>query len=346
MTLRSKLDILLELDLLGLLKVQSDVTRLIEEKVVLLEAERRNASIVELRDGDCPSKKNDTRQDDLVSVSGDDSDEDDFLLTQFDQIAREKLLSKATEAREIGEYSRVEQISKKPELSSPLKGTQSLPDSLGSIENDLQIFPPKMKDVPSFETHGKKILQSSNSQSREASPRKHQGKKKLRLDSEVRHTSVVSLDFNPVTKKPWILEDFRFNEDLNCVRRGRKKLSTMKLNKFYKQGGRPPGVKDEVASGYNEGENSCEFENLRHRSKSPPGFGRLDFPNTQERVDDKKKSQEIIHRKTRHRFLAATCCEIPQQERQYLFKSDYLNQLVDNRSFEWDDEKLKIFYRV
>ncbi|QLL34537.1 hypothetical protein HG536_0G03990 [Torulaspora globosa] len=345
MILRSKLDVLLELDLLSLLAVQSDVTRLIEQKAVLLEAGRRNGHIAQLESEVSPKDIRSLPAEEIGSVTRDDSDEDDFLLTQFDQIAREKLLNKGPGAGESKEADGHEAFCKKPDLSSPLKGTQSLPDSLGSLESDLQIFPPKMKDAASFEINGKSVLQSSNGRIPELSPGKRQKIKKSRLDDTVRPKSLVSFNSNPLTKKPWILEDFRLNEDLSSVKRGRKKLSTMKLNNFYEQGGRPPDVEVLEEAADHGIDNSCEFENLRQRSKSPPGFGRLDFPSTQERVDDKKKSQEIIHRKTRHRFLAATRCDIPQQERQYLFKSDYLNQLVKDGTFKWDDKNLKIFSR-
>lgn len=342
MILRSKLDVLLELDLLSLLAVQSDVTRLIEEKAVLLEAGRRNERIAQLEGEEGTEEKKGLVAE---SVACEESDEDDFLLTQFDQIAREKLLNKGAGAVEGKETSGYEAFCKKPDLSSPLKGTQSLPDSLGSIESDLQIFPPKIKEGVSFEINGKGVLQSSNSRILELSPRKRQKVKKSRLDEPVKPKSPVSFNSNPLTKKPWILEDFRLNEDSSTVKRGRKKLSTMKLNNFYEKGGRPPEVQVlEEAADHGE-DNSCEFENLRQRSKSPPGFGRLDFPTTQERVDDKKKSQEIIHRKTKHRFLAATRRDLSQQEKQYLFKSDYLNQLVEDGTFKWDEKNLKIFSR-
>ncbi|QLQ82607.1 hypothetical protein HG537_0H03700 [Torulaspora globosa] len=321
MLLRSKLEVLLELDLLSLLAVQSDVTRLIEQKVVLLGVGKRNGD-------ECV-------KDEKLTGECEDSDDDEFLLTQFDQIAREKLLNK----------NEIDTVCKKGDLSSPLKGTQSLPDSLGSIEGDLQIFPPKLKDTVSFEINGRGVLQSSNTRCVELSPRKRQKIKKSRLDDVLKPKSVVSFNLNPLTKKPWILEDFKFNQDLRSVRRGRKKISTMKLNNFYEQGGRPPEVEIFQEAADHDDENSCEFENLRQRSKSPPGFGRLDFPSTQERVDDKKKSQEIINRKTRHRFLAATRRDVPQQEKQYLFKSDYLNQLVKDGTFEWDEKNLKIFSR-
>lgn len=343
MILRSKLRVLLELDLLSLLAVQNDVTRLIEEKVVLLEDECRNGRCVQPKDENkLVDLESPTKRDSKPSP-GEDSDEDDFLLTQFDQIVREKLLSKGNEAiNNIG----VEAISKKPDLSSPLKGTQSLPDSLGSLENDLHIFPPKVQELKAVEVHGRNVLQQSNCRVLEQSPNKRRRMNRTRSDSRLEQDSVVSLNINPVTEKPWILEDFKLNEDMNSVRRGRKKLSTVKLNNFYEQGGRPPdvGVAKESTRDF-EDENNCEFENLRHRSKSPPGFGRLDFPNTQERVDDKKKSQEIIHKKTKRRFLAAVCREIPQQERQFLFKSEYLNRLVEDGNFEWDDKNLRIFTR-
>lgn len=328
MELRSRFGILLELDLTELLAVQSDVTRLIEEKVLRLQFEEtRKCGSVE----------------DKENALENDSDTDDYLLTQFDQNARDKLLKPGATDVKLEEVAGFEPINRGPDLSSPLKGTQSLPDSLGSLEEGMQIFPSRKKIDFDLEVHCKNVLQSVNVVKQQASPTKGHARKKLCLESfKTRHKALTSLNINPITKKAWILEDFRANEDMESVRRGRKRLASFKLNKFYKEGGRPPevGAEDE-----NFPDSTCEFENLRQRSKSPPGFGRLDFPTTQERVDDKKKSQEIIYKKTRRRFLEATCDKIPPEERQYIFKSNHLNQLVESGTFSWDENNLKIFYR-
>ncbi|CCE92916.1 ssDNA endodeoxyribonuclease SAE2 TDEL_0F01050 [Torulaspora delbrueckii] len=326
MVLRSKLEVLLELDLKELLAVQSDVTRLIEEKVLQLQLE------VGLKSEGLDDKEN---------VQELESDTDDYLLTQFDQTARDKLLKNGNVKLE--EPTRLEPNNKGPDLSSPLRGTQSLPDSLRSIEEDLQLFPPKDNVEPNFEVC-RNVLQSINTLKSENSPRKGDRRKRTCLESPAKRLKpLVSLNVNPITNKAWILEDFRANEDEEFIKRGRKRLASLKLSRFYRAGGRPPEVGAEHEEDLSD--NTCEFENLRQRSKSPPGFGRLDFPTTQERVDDKKKSQEIIYKKTKHRFLEATCDKIPPQERQFIFKSSYLNQVVENGTFTWDDENLQIFYR-
>lgn len=327
MALPSVLESLIELDLMELLQVQNNVTRLIEEKVLRLNRELDNKK-------EAPDNKE--------NVQELEDDTDDFLLTQFDQVAREKLLNVGENEVKPERSPNVGSIIRGPDLSSPLKGTQSLPDSLGSPEGDLQIFHPKDGEKAELGTW-KNILQPLNAVKQERSPRKV-GRKKIRLGSPTKKaTSPISLNVNPVTKKAWILEDFRANENVECSRRGRKNLASVKLNKFYRAGGRPPQVHAECGDDLDSSD--YEFENLRHRSKSPPGFGRLDFPNTQERVDDKRKSQQIIHKKTKQRFMEATSNNIPPEERQFIFKNNYLNRLIEDGAFTWDDENLKIFCR-
>lgn len=84
---------------------------------------------------------------------------------------------------------------------------------------------------------------------------------------------------------------------------------------------------------------------MRNRSPSPPGYGRLDFPSTQERADDKSKAQSIIRDKTLYRFLEATNNRVPPMKREFLFKKRELNDVVDDGNFDWTEESLEIFSR-
>lgn len=166
------------------------------------------------------------------------------------------------------------------------------------------------------------------------------------------YSPIKKLNFNtnPITKKPWILEDFKPNRQITDVRRGRQKLE-----QFYSKVGRPNQVypskqgyhHSNTNNMYELSKNSSEylFDNLRHRSRSPPGYGRMDFPSTQERTEDKIKSQRIIYEKTLYRFYAATNSMIPSFEREFLFKKDLLNTIVDDNNFTWSETDLKIFLR-
>lgn len=160
----------------------------------------------------------------------------------------------------------------------------------------------------------------------------------------------LNFNINPITKKPWILEDFKPNNQTMDVKRGRQKLE-----QFYSKVGKPVQLYlNEHGSHHantgnlnelNRDNSEYLFDNLRHRSKSPPGYGRMDFPSTQERKEDKRKSQKIIYEKTLYRFYAATNYMIPPFEREFLFKKDLLNRIVDDNNFTWNETNLKIFPR-
>lgn len=155
----------------------------------------------------------------------------------------------------------------------------------------------------------------------------------------------VNFNFNPLTKKSWILEDFKPNRDINAVRRGQKKLEA-----FYSKTGNPRhSMRDGVLhNDYTRNKNSDDtleftFDNLRVRSHSPPGFGRLDFPSTQEHCDDKREAQRIIHEKTKYRFMRAVNSQVPPQEREFLFKREELNNIVDDNEFTWSEKELMVY---
>lgn len=366
MKLRSNLSVLLELDLSALLAVQRDVTHLIEAKVDALQYKRSksllNSSFISKQaqpNFEQSADKENIEVTEKVSIEAGESDSDDYILTQFDHRHREKLLRQNSNEASITAMPKDVQIHKKSDLSSPLKESQALADSLSSFDEDAlpdfggsSIRELNMNVTRAKVPHStKKIRKYKGSPGN--SPSKLPNSRLLRLEPPKKKAlEYVNLSVNPLNKRPWILEDFKRNDDVDSIKRGRKKMKTLKLHRFYADGGPPPDSKnfdhqnaqiseDEL---YNDN-NDYEFDNLRTRSKSPPGFGRLDFPSTQERFDDKQKSQEIIFRKTKKRFILATCNSIPPQERAYVFKSDKLNRLVDNGTFEWSEKELKIFSR-
>lgn len=180
--------------------------------------------------------------------------------------------------------------------------------------------------------------------------------KKLKIENP----NQVKMDFNinPITNKPWIYEDFRLNENFN-YQRGRKNIDNARLSRFYSVAGKPENdsklilnpktgfelIKREEDNESNGTYNGPEFYNLSTRSKSPPGYGRLDFPNTQENLADKQKAQEIIYKKTKERFLIATNHLIPAEKRQFLFRNEKLNEMVTKEQCRWQENMLQIFSR-
>lgn len=154
--------------------------------------------------------------------------------------------------------------------------------------------------------------------------------------SSIKQPVLKHFDFNlnPISGKAWILEDFLPNREIPTKnRRGRM------LEDFNKK------INADVNLSSKTEVMSTNFDNLRHRSPSPPGYGRLDFPTTQERAEDKSKSQSIIKEKTLYRFLAATNSKLPPYMREYLFKKSELNDIVDNGKFSWSANKLQVFSR-
>lgn len=339
MQLQSNLNILLDFDLNELLAVQSDVTQLISRRVH--ELLKRSKSLC---DEDSIRNHNDEEQSDKSieiieadhgdSQSDDDEDSEAFILTQLDQHTKEKTWNHENE-----ELTTLRAELPKPDISSPLKESQSLPDSYDRMKIDVTDVEDQQEE---------KVLRLTNSNNNKDLS---QVTKKLcvRFPENVPTVSDVpptNFNVNPFSGKPWILEDFKMNKDINPVKRNHNNIRLQKtaIEDFTSSDiGRRSLIDKEMS--YNIENNFHEFENLRDRSHSPPGFGRLDFPNTQERIDDKQKSQNMIFQKTKWRFLKATCNAIPPYEREFLFKNDKLNEIVDDGDFKWNELELQIYTR-
>ncbi|SCU92631.1 LAME_0F00804g1_1 [Lachancea meyersii CBS 8951] len=173
----------------------------------------------------------------------------------------------------------------------------------------------------------------------------------------------LSLNENPFTKKPWIFEDFKANELLAISNKTTPYAAFSKISKFQSAAGAPVLNKKLVLhpdrgfelvtenvptpTGHaSENGVEAEFDNMRQRSRSPPGFGRLDFPNTQENNNDVMKSREILYNKTKDRFLIATRSDISPNKREFVFRNGKLNDIINEGHFEWDAKSLKIFSRA
>ncbi|KAH3901640.1 ssDNA endodeoxyribonuclease SAE2 SCDLUD_001407 [Saccharomycodes ludwigii] len=157
------------------------------------------------------------------------------------------------------------------------------------------------------------------------------------INKPSRKQTIYDLNYNPRTKKPWILEDFKENphfKKLNGYNKDRKGNYILeKLDDLVK------GVvtKDDRMQ-YN-------FPNLRCRSDSPPGYGRMDFPTTQEDIDDREEANKILFNKTKGRLLWALNEQIPWEEREFHFRSNRLNKIAQYGNFHYQENNLQIFQR-
>ena len=335
--LKSSLPILKKLSLDELLNVQHDVTTLIAKRVQALQNgskcvfEGPSSILVE----SVCHQKNVLQQSSQSSVGAGEQDSEDFILTQFDEDIKKESPkfhhrneNKTAVQLPLVTMSPSKNKRKISEFSSPLNG----PGNLSDLEDCSDTVIHEIDHNKENKT--RKILGIELQKPEFTLPNFYkQDKDSLLFD----------FNTNPLTKRAWILEDFRPNEDIAPVKRGRRKLE-----RFYAQVGKPEDSKHGSLSVVMESQNSdyeFAFDNLRNRSKSPPGFGRLDFPSTQEGNEDKKKSQEIIRKKTKYRFLMASNNKIPPYEREYVFKREQLNRIVDDGCFFWSDKLLQIYAR-
>ncbi|CDO96382.1 unnamed protein product [Kluyveromyces dobzhanskii CBS 2104] len=241
-------------------------------------------------------------------------------------------------------------------LSSPLKDNDIIIDSQASDilkENDVNV-------------QGSQRL-GYGKVKRVRSPKKttiwSQYSNKTEKENVKRAKVLVDFNVNPLTKKPWIFEDFKINESIPSKNRGRSGKNSSRVARFHAQAGSPVKDKQKIvlnSDGLLETVDDIglrhpnvpdlqypddSFENLRDRSKSPPGYGRLNFPTTQELIEDKEESKKLLFKKTKERFLQATNNSIPISDREYYFRNAKLNDIVDDGTFAWNDSELNIFTR-
>ena len=349
MKLKSNIESLLHLEMHELLDLQDDVNKLIRLKfeqlpnnnIDSLNKENANIYIKNEQNANEIFLKESSKPHTFIE------DTEDFILTQFDQDAQGRLfnqISNVNDDQMINIKKEYENEKFEPlnldekknfnDLSSPLKGSS---------------------------LKGSQVLGSQESITSRYNIHEETGRKRVKLeridlaltgmDYSVKRNLIKIFDFNknPITLKAWILEDFKPNENKLAIIRGRKREENIKLMKLHSKMGKPPNQPDNCIENFDNGnlftEEEQEFDNLKTRSKSPPGFGRLDFPNTQERFDDRKKSQQIIYQKTKRRFKMTIRNDIPPQEREYHFKNDELNRIVDDGNFKWDEINLLIYSR-
>ncbi|CEP60513.1 ssDNA endodeoxyribonuclease SAE2 LALA0_S01e12640g [Lachancea lanzarotensis] len=173
----------------------------------------------------------------------------------------------------------------------------------------------------------------------------------------------VVFNANPFSKRPWIFEDFKANDAISSSAKPGTNFALARISRFQSATGVPVLNQKVVLNPHKGFELVTEepviiptaqtshgvdevFDNLRQRSKSPPGYGRLDFPNTQENDADIVKSREILYNKTKDRFLMATRSDLSPSKRDFVFRNVQLNDIVNKGDFEWDMKSLQIFCRA
>lgn len=178
-------------------------------------------------------------------------------------------------------------------------------------------------------------------------------KSKPFLLSKTDQSSSEKLNFNinSITKKQWILENFEPNNHIMNVKRGRQELEPI-----YSKVGRPSQLYPKRYSTHHPNtsnlqdlnKDNCEylFDNLRYRSKSPPDYGRINFPSTQECNEDKGKLQRINYEKTLYRFYTATNYMILPFEREFLFRKDLSNRILEDINFTGNETDPEIYVYV
>ncbi|CAR23348.1 ssDNA endodeoxyribonuclease SAE2 [Lachancea thermotolerans CBS 6340] len=232
---------------------------------------------------------------------------------------------------------------KEIDFSSPLKATDQ-PNAT------LQKFSPIKRPLAVISDSEGEIEWSET----ENSDANFSGSKKQRGEA-----SKLDFNTNPATKKPWIFEDFMANETSASSRKIHSNYESAKVSKFRSAVGQPISnqklvlhpdrgfemVEESLREADKAFEGEVQFDNLRQRSDSPPGFGRLDFPNTQESLIDRMKSREILYNKTKARFLEAVRSDLRPDERLFLFRNPSLNEAVNSEDFQWNQSTLDIFSR-
>lgn len=325
------------------------------QKQLVSEMDRRYVEIIQ------PQGQN--IQDDLDEYMKDGlSSYDDLPSTQFDPIhVKKNATVKSTIEQEHAEplaRERNQGLQRDLELmSSPLKENEIILDSQASDilkENDINIQ----------HSHQSVIAKSKRGRSPINATTMPQANRNNEKENIKRGKISVDFSINPITKKPWIYEDFKINELVSSKNRGRGCKKSNKVARFHAQAGSPLKSKQNVvlnSTGLLEtvDETSVSdrskvpdlqfpddsFDNLRVRSKSPPGYGRLNFPTTQERLDDKEESRKLLYQKTKTRFLEATNNLVPISDREFYFRNSKLNDIVDDGNFTWNENELKIFTR-
>ncbi|AAS51872.1 ADL048Cp [Eremothecium gossypii ATCC 10895] len=221
-----------------------------------------------------------------------------------------------------------------PKQSSPTKSPRRSPTK--------EVSTPRAKQTqeahePIDEDEAEQISDSEGDLSWDSKlPDVHEGQEKR---------AKIDFNTNPIAKRPWIYEDFQANHEV-LEELSKKRLKDHRRNVMDGLAGLPNKLGGEANYDSSFDESFPMYDNLRHRSKSPPGYGRLDFPTTQEIQDDKRKAQDMIYQRTKHRFKMAVQRKIPIFEREYFFKNPQLNTWVDNGEISWSKEELQIFKRT
>lgn len=190
------------------------------------------------------------------------------------------------------------------------------------------------------------------------------------LNSCISNETTVDITFNPLSGRKWILEDFRpnpqFNNDKNYVyqevlrgheRRKLKGFDCEECKRFYSVAGY--GIKM-MGLAWDETQDAKVKSNCNHnrvsrseiiekssrhkikRSKSPLGFFKSGFPNTQELQQQKNQATLEHNQETLERYLTATSMDY--NKRVFIFRNQIFNNIVNNGFFTYDDNILHQTY--
>ena len=144
----------------------------------------------------------------------------------------------------------------------------------------------------------------------------------------------VNLNRNPITLGEWRIQDFVANEKSLAHH-----ISTKKRSRKYHE--------EKAWEQFQKGEDVDKrylymFDNMKDREPEPPGYWRIMWPSTQENEQDKREMALVESQNIENRFHKAVNYKIPEEEREFVFKEELLNLVVNNGRFHFQKHNLGI----
>lgn len=145
----------------------------------------------------------------------------------------------------------------------------------------------------------------------------------------------INLDFNPITEKKWILEDFKINPKYVKPKVNNNKLGIMtdeqrkNYDLFNELAGKPYGMDD-----YRLEEDEMTYSQIFDKFPSPPGFMISDFPDTYEENRRKKIVYDRQQDRIKRRIASALLHHYNNKKQgEFIFYEDIINKFVDAGRF-------------
>ncbi|CDK24891.1 unnamed protein product [Kuraishia capsulata CBS 1993] len=240
------------------------------------------------------------------------------------------------------------------------------------VLDDLEISDSELEDVDLV--YGEDSPKPKESRPTQQTPSKEasQGQlwtPKTATKPKVEHDeNTIDLSINPAANRFWVLEDFKPNPKTNynlpyafkASRMGKdiqapkcrcsKCLAIAEIVGKTETHHRIKAVWKSNDTNVLAPQIQDQFDNVIHRDNteiwgrpdSPPGFSRSDFPTTQERLQDREKSEVLNRAKTLERLLQAVQVDgqfkgpMPPQVGKYIFRSDTFNGAVRSGNYVMD----------